>query len=235
MYIFADTTSEAEALAADQSSRSLDVSEKACFKFWAGDDLAQSKVHFCSDMTLTGSIGGPLFTECKDPTQRLPAIDHSEVTTEKCARDFGARRYSANVTLTTQSFIQARSKIRAEKAFIKASSGAQFVSTDDKCWLYQAATDPRSFRLSHRTLIMSVGHPVEIVSQDDQEAIVVDGVIATIVAQAKNDPALTKQLHIHAAEMRSQKSWNHGWMSETMMIEALLRTWAVKHFRQVKG
>jgi hypothetical protein len=81
---------------------------------------------------------------------------------------------------------------------------------------------------------MSVGHPVEIAPQDDQEAVVVDGVIATIVAQAKHDPDLMKQLHIRAAEMRRGRSWNHGWMPESMMIEALLRTWAVKHYRQLQ-
>ena len=234
MYIFADTTSEAEALAADQSSGILDVSEKARFKYWAGGSVAQLKVHFCSDMTLTGSTNGPFLTECEDPTQRFPAIDHSVVITEKRARDPGARRYSANVTLTTQAFIRARSQIGAEKSFLNACSEAQSVSTDDKYWLHQDTTDARSVRLSNRTLIMSVGRPVERAPQDDQEAIVVDGVIATIVAQAKHDPALIKQLRLRAAKMRSRGSWNHRWMYETMMIEALLRTWAVKHYRQLQ-
>ncbi|MBY3195074.1 MULTISPECIES: hypothetical protein [Rhizobium] len=236
MYIFANTASEGEILAAGQSSLILDVSQKSRFIYWIGDNAAQSKVHFCSDMTVTGSTDGAIFTECENPTGRFPsAIDDTARGSKDRPRDIGARRFSADVILATEAFVRVRSEASAEKAFLKASLGSRSVSTDDNCWLHQAATETCSFRLSPRTQIRSVGHPVEIVPEDDQAAMVVDGVIAKIIAQAKRNPALMKQLRGHAAEMRKRGSQNHGWMSETMMIEAHLRTWAAVHYRRYKA
>ncbi|TAX51897.1 hypothetical protein ELH99_17815 [Rhizobium leguminosarum] len=236
MYIFADTPSEAATLAADQSSLILDVSQKSRFIYWTGDDAAQTKVHFCSDMTVTGYSDGAIITECENPNGRFPSvIDDTAKGSTALALSLGTRRFSVEAMLMSDAFVRARSEARAEKAFSRAISGSVSVSTDDKCWLHKAAGDTTSLKLSPRTKIVKVEHPVEIAPEDDQATAVVDGVIARIIAQAKLNPPLMKQLRGHAAQMRKHGSQNHGWISETMMVETLLRTWAAEHYRRVQG
>jgi hypothetical protein len=231
MYIFADNPAEAATLSATQASLTLDVSQSSRFLYWTGDERAHSRVHFCSEMTISGFAGDASFHECEKPNAHQPSLlVGGSRPAVALTVDVGAVRFSAEALITTQAYIRAASEPSAKKSLAKMTSTSESFSVDDGCWLHHPADPAQTFRLLPRAKIVKIGSPVEIANDDDQEGPVIDAVVARLLEQSKRDRPLMKLLRAQADDMR--KRGNHGWMSEKTMMEAILRTLATQHYRQ---
>jgi hypothetical protein len=231
MYIFADTPAEAAILSSNQTSLTLDVSQSPRFLYWSGDERAHSRVHFCSDMTISGFADDASFQVCEKPKAHQPSVlAGGSRPAVALTVDVGAARFSAEVLITTQAYIRAASEPRAKKRLAKMISASASVSVDDGVWLHHPAEPTQTFRLSNQAKIVKIWPPVEIAKDDDQDDAVVDAVVERLFEQSKRDRPLMMLLRAQADDMR--KRGNHGWMSERMMMEAILRTLATQHYHQ---
>jgi len=235
MYIFADSPAEAAALSANQISSTLDVSEKSRFIYWSGDVLAHSRVHFCSDMTLSGLDEGETFTQGEIPVRYLRPIMESTDAPVGLHAQLGSMRFSVQVLLVTKAHVRAASEHNAKECLAQWTSTSAGVSIDDPRWLHHSPDDTHSLRLSPRTTVVKyLGAPVEITKDNDEEDAVVDAVVADILSPRNRDRRLLKRLLSQAKRMRKSGVGNHGWMSDKDLVETMLRTVATERYRHLK-
>ncbi|MBB2685241.1 UNVERIFIED_ORG: hypothetical protein GGD47_002829 [Rhizobium etli] len=141
-------------------------------------------------------------------------------------------RFSVGVRLETHGYIHALNELDADLRTTETISASAPLSIDDPRWLNQDADGVLRFRLAPRTKIVQIGTPVEI-TPDEEEQAVIDAVVANILSRPDKNKSLLNRLRTQAAAMRKRGKSNYGWMTQDMMVEALLRMLVAEHYQRM--